>query len=1154
MATYICTSDGEWGPATLGGTPTADDTVVVGYDLAVSGDAVCGSFTVEATGSLTIADGGTLTFSADSLVRGLNTGRADRLVIEAGGTLQHDGAGDVTLYLGGDWYECARFVANGTSGSRCTVRRKPGNTASHLLIANGPSGGAVTGAALASFAYCDFSATSLHLTYRHPLDGGGMIACDLDHCTIDAPREWYTFQTSNSTATTEYVRHRIVGSVFTGLNQPIGQSPIFTLSTAAHASGARAVTIEDNAFGRGGVKLETFNGATGAASSANWSIKRNVFEHGVTLGSNAYPFGDGVIAGNAYWIRHSNSAGGNYQVHGYEDDPYLFADNEDSGQGNPHFYVVGGTLVLRGATWDYRGPFGTDNGDAVDVQSGGDCTVTGGLILPATPNGTPDNATAGVLFALADGSDSSLSGRLTVDRCTFFTGRQYSGVVMGHAPYDGPAGRLVIRDSLGWGPGNAGTFASADSAYPITEDFLAPADFHHNAMYGLGTYGGNTVGGTPNVSLEGFYGLNISSAPSPLKLTTAPGFADATRNTLTWGRTVRGHSMGDDAADLESTLADLKADTSLIETLRTWVRAGYVPSNADLIGAASDGGTIGAMDAAADPVDPVVETGRTGPHNPAAVGYDATDFHTPDFGGMTFFDLAPSDNPLKELVRRVDSDPLSPYSDAIMACYQPGGSAEDAILLPGWAFYGSPTQNNRDSGFALNVVDSRVDTLAPVTYRDEPTVQDWQYDAVYPDPLGDAVLPADGRVQGSPSATPPGEPVIHSYGVADAHTITLDIANWRVYETYHTYLHPTDGWIAASGWYYDLRTGDWCPGVDESAPQYVPPNTHRFPTTLVNAAALPMLPLMLRYDEVYPYDGSEGEVKHAIGMTLPNEKLSGTWAWPALSMAYVNRARWDYIYGMTIPYGGRFRLKASWYHANVRDAGGNLVTGPDTPAAGWGQGALVILKAMKEYGLIVTDGGANFDLWAIQDSRWPWLGDLADLQTVRCDRFEVPDFEDDLYDIPVSPEVADVGVERTVTITCRLWERHPNAHPGYPDVTNPAQLVGAPQHWPYQYAVALMDPATTGYLGAIAPGETDGGYGLYARFTPGDPTVSFKITPAVADQPFQPFTFPAVGVPFDYGAGLPTLRTTATPDPAPAVGGGLSRRARRILFWRRNVL
>jgi hypothetical protein len=395
---------------------------------------------------------------------------------------------------------------------------------------------------------------------------------------------------------------------------------MFTLLTASYAGGSRAVTIEDNRFGRGVAAFHNINGTAGAGDAANWSIRRNVFESGATYG-HSYPFGDGVIAGNFYYLRKADDNAGNYRLRGYEDDPFCFCEGHGSPVGNPHYYHVSGAATIRRPTFDFVGVRGTDDGDPIDVFAGGSCTSSHGLILRHAAG-----VGAGTVWSAADTADpASPAGTLDLDHWTIYSGGPLGGIGLAHTPYTGPSGRVKVRNTLVWGDTGNGAFVVADmmwsGANQMTEDYLAPADFHHNAMWGLGSFGSNRIGGVHGQTLKGFNGSNFSVAPTPLDLSQPPGFADPSRNFLSWCRAVRGHSTADVVADLEAGLADIKADTSLIASMREWVRAGYTVSNPALDAAASDGTAIGAM--AATDADPVIAAGRTGPHDPTDPGYVA---------------------------------------------------------------------------------------------------------------------------------------------------------------------------------------------------------------------------------------------------------------------------------------------------------------------------------------------------------------------------------------------------------------------------------------------------------------------------------------------------------------------------------------------------
>jgi hypothetical protein len=541
---------------------------------------------------------------------------------------------------------------------------------------------------------------------------------------------------------------------------------------------------------------------------------------------------------------------------------------------------------------------------------------------------------------------------------------------------------------------------------------------------------------------------------------------------------------------------------------------------------------------------PLIETGATGPFNPNAPDYDPDDYLTPDFGGFEWFSEAPAGSVLGELVRRIDGDTVSPYNAAVMAFYQPGEWLSHAGVSFNNVSFVSNGNNEAYSGMPLNVVDSSTDTLLPLLYRDMsdeyPRFDAQAVDLIHSDPLGNAI-PPDARVQGWVGTVPPDsyDPVGSS---TDLHIGVFDRATYRVCEAYHAFKDPVRGWVASNGFSYDARTGAWLPQVETDDPRYVPPGQDRYPAPLVTAAGLPFLPLSIRWDEIY----SAGVIKHAIGVTLNNLQLAGMFAWPAIGIAYTNRSNRDGLFGMAVPYGARFRLNADWYHANVRDESGDLATGPDTPAGGWGTFALVVLRAMKEYGLIVTDGGLHFDTWIVQDSRWGtvWNTEIAQINGFPLRRLEVVEWEEDLLEVTITPETAEPDVERTVTITNRLWERHPSAHPGDPTITNTVEGDDSPKHWPWAYFVRLNDPITQLEFGARESGTPGTTIPAWALMTPEEPTAVIKVTPGIENKYFYLLTAPYV-LPYPYGQGMPCLKTndspvalTVTPDPATVAAGG----------------
>jgi hypothetical protein len=177
----------------------------------------------------------------------------------------------------------------------------------------------------------------------------------------------------------------------------------------------------------------------------------------------------------------------------------------------------------------------------------------------------------------------------------------------------------------------------------------------------------------------------------------------------------------------------------------------------------------------------------------------------------------------------------------------------------------------------------------------------------------------------------------------DRHTVTIDRSTCTLYETFHT--SRRDGrWSAGSGAIWSLRSNALRPDGWTSA----------------DAAGLPILPGLLRYDEV-----RKGTIDHAIRFTT--NVTDRRYLWPARHQAGSVRDR-DFP-----PMGARFRLKASYRIApSLR---------PDTRA---------VLRAMKRYGLVLADNGSPWFFQGTADTRWP-EGLIEELKEVPASAFEAVD-------------------------------------------------------------------------------------------------------------------------------------------------------------------
>jgi hypothetical protein len=172
-------------------------------------------------------------------------------------------------------------------------------------------------------------------------------------------------------------------------------------------------------------------------------------------------------------------------------------------------------------------------------------------------------------------------------------------------------------------------------------------------------------------------------------------------------------------------------------------------------------------------------------------------------------------------------------------------------------------------------------------------------------------IPADAPIEGGPASS------------GDRHVLVVEQGTCKLYELFAAYRNADGSWRAGSGAIFDLTGHALRPATWTSA----------------DAAGLPILPGLVRYDEVVA-----GEIAHALRFTAPQTRSS--YVWPARHEAS-SLAGAQYP-----PMGQRFRLKASVdvarFPASVRP----------------------ILVALKRYGMMLADNGSSWYLSGAPDPRW----------------------------------------------------------------------------------------------------------------------------------------------------------------------------------------
>lgn len=190
-----------------------------------------------------------------------------------------------------------------------------------------------------------------------------------------------------------------------------------------------------------------------------------------------------------------------------------------------------------------------------------------------------------------------------------------------------------------------------------------------------------------------------------------------------------------------------------------------------------------------------------------------------------------------------------------------------------------------------------------------------------------------------PYPIPPNPPI---EGGSDRHILMVQRGTCRLYELFAAERRG-GAWTAGSGAIFDLRSNRLRPRGWTSA----------------DAAGLPILPGLARYDEV-----ARGAIRHALRFTVARTRRS--YIYPARHFASSDTSP-------NLPaMGQRLRLKAT-----VR-------------VSALPRQARVVARALQRYGMLVADNGSNWYVSGAPHPRWD-NDDLRELRRLRGSDFEVVD-------------------------------------------------------------------------------------------------------------------------------------------------------------------
>lgn len=179
-------------------------------------------------------------------------------------------------------------------------------------------------------------------------------------------------------------------------------------------------------------------------------------------------------------------------------------------------------------------------------------------------------------------------------------------------------------------------------------------------------------------------------------------------------------------------------------------------------------------------------------------------------------------------------------------------------------------------------------------------------------------------------------------GGSDGHILLVDRDACRLYELFGA-ARRSDGWHAGSGAIWNLRSNALRPTGWTSA----------------DAAGLPILPGLARYDEV-----AAGAIRHALRFTADSTRRA--YLYPARHYAS------DSTSSSLPPMGLRVRLKRS------------------VDISRFGRQSRVILTALKRYGMLLADNGSPWYVTGSPDAGWN-DDDLHALHQITGSDFEVVD-------------------------------------------------------------------------------------------------------------------------------------------------------------------
>ncbi len=570
MAAFTSKAAGDWsasGQTTWNevGIPGAGDTVTITHAITVTDARIIGTYPVAGTDVVTVNAGGTLSINSG----GQLTLRGDLRTAAATGVFAMNGTGSLI------------FDSTGAAS--------PTTTSYRVICANASSVVAITGSAGSRTSVTSLT-TGGALPGRFTNNGGGgqgritASYCDFSFIGNASTQSFNALATTTGQTTTfDLCTFDNCGQIFVSFNG--NQTGVFRFDdckTTNSLNTTATLDVRFNGVGSGGFVR---------------SVARSSFDKKVSFTSVA-----SITFDNCYFAEY---VGGTQTLEHFwvlmKDCLVRISDiNGMNIYGNTqgcYFFNHGWTAVASGYNtylWRYLGTTQTLMTSVDDTFESTQSTSWEGKTYAATVAGFAPTVpvifqATGVVNAsrVYDLFDIVGHAQYTIkfDHCTSWANRapRWRSGSEQHVGMLGSYKSNILFDTSAPAalPDNA-KFVNLNAV--DLQDLFNGADADYNCGWNLNA----------GVAGKG-YDNPCTVAPGAHDVDVNPGFVDSSRGVASWYRFYTGTTTGTDAGDITAALALIANDTTLIITMRNWVRGGFAPTNALLQGTAHDAGDIGAV-------------------------------------------------------------------------------------------------------------------------------------------------------------------------------------------------------------------------------------------------------------------------------------------------------------------------------------------------------------------------------------------------------------------------------------------------------------------------------------------------------------------------------------------------------------------------------